>query len=274
MKRLLLVLSSVLILVALAACSDRRNASDNNVSSSSAELFVNSADSNPDTEIIEESELSETQEAESPSEAPWSPNNYPDPTLRENMGGPYYRWEHLEYKAFGDFSEFSVKDGIVPNYETYEDDTDFLYKFTMKIPNIYYFENSDILYDAGFKNADLGAGNVVYPYDEYLLYDEDETFLEAAFRVTAQYSADVMLGDGSYNWIESSENQPGSYTVAVKFVRCVYQYQTANNELIYLLQADDSTQLLVSFIVSENAAPEDLRVYDLMVESLKVTEKA
>lgn len=274
MKKVLLILLAILTLAALAACSDRSSESDNNVSSSSEQSPVESDDSKSDTEIIESSVPNETEEYEDPSEAPWSPSDYPDPTLQENMAGSYYMWEHLEYKAFGDFSQFSTKEGIVPNYETYQDDTDFLYRFTMKIPDIYYFDNADILYDAGFKNADLGAGGVIYPYNEYISFDESETLLEAAFRVTAQYSADVMLGGTSYDWIESSENKPGSYTISDNFVRCVYNFQAANNELIYLLQADDSTQLIVEFAVSENAMSEDLAVYDLMVDSLTITEKA
>lgn len=273
MKRIVAILSAVFVLAAFVACSDRGNLSDDTVSSSSAELSAEPDDSKPNTEIIESSDPQGSQESENLPEAPWKPSDYPDPTLQENMAGPYYMWEHSEYKAFGDFSQFSTKEGMVPNYDTTEDDTDFLYKFTMKIPDIYYFENADILYDARFKNADLGAGGVINPYDEYIPFNADETLLEAAFRVTAQYSADVMLGGSSYDWIESAENRPGSYTVSDNFVRCVYQYQATNNEIIYLLQADDSTQLIVEFTISENAVPEDLDIYDLMVESLAITEK-
>lgn len=273
MKRIAIILSSVLILVGLAACSHRANTPDNSSTSVTA-LPQQSEDSKSGTEVIESSGANVTQEPERSPEAPWNPSDYPDPTLQENMAGPYYMWEHSEYKAFGDFSGFDTKEGMVPNYETYQDDTDFLYKFTMKLPGIYYFKNADILYDAGFKNADLGAGGVIYPYGEYLPFDENESLLEAAFRVTAQYSADVMLGGSSYDWIESTENKPGRYTVSDDFVRCVYQYQAANNELIYLLQVDDSTQLIINFTVSEHAAPEDLEIYDWMVKSLTITERS
>ena len=51
----------------------------------------------------EKDDSSESEASSLAEEKPWSPADYPDPTLEENMGaGIFYKWEHLEYQTFED----------------------------------------------------------------------------------------------------------------------------------------------------------------------------
>jgi hypothetical protein len=69
----------------------------------------------------EKDDSSESEASSLAEEKPWSPADYPDPTLEENMGaGIFYKWEHLEYQTFEDTAVAEVIGAVnINGYDCY-----------------------------------------------------------------------------------------------------------------------------------------------------------
>lgn len=246
----------------MSACADQ--ADRDSLSSISAPepqpSLSESAESSPSpSEDSAESTLAESSLSEP---APWSPSDYPDPTLPENMAaGIYYRWEHLEYQAFGDPAQFQPHAVELLGLN----DESVSLNVTIRLPGVYSFgEYNRIMYDGGFQEL-LPAGDAVYCES----YDATKSFVENGMEHCKQRSVDFMLGGADYEMVEQDSIAPGSYLVTDKYVRCIFGESMDNLELVYLVKAGENDHVLLAFSVSPQADSDVLSLYDFIAGSVE-----
>lgn len=262
MKNRMIIALCICLAVSVTACSRRDNTKEPEISQSQS-VSENPSISSEQEEPNSPDFVAPNNQSE-PEESQWNPADYPDPTLPENMGGVFYRWEHLEYRTFGQPSQYKTVEVIPTGLE----DEEQRIMMSIHLPPVYSFgEYNRIMYDGGFQEL-LPAGDIVYCDT----YDSGKGFVENALHITAQRSADIMLGGGKYDMVEQNVNTPGNYIVTNKFVRCIYSGGTDNHEVIYLIKAMDNAYVAISFLVSAQADTDDLALYDAIAESVRALD--
>ena len=218
---------------------------------------------NSDGSLQEKDDSRESEVSSLADEKPWSPADYPDPTLPENMQASiFYDWEHLEYHTFEAPEQYQPHEVVL----TGVGDENNTLKVTISLPSVYSFGEYDrIMYDGGFAEL-LPAGDVIYCNS----YDTNENFVENGIEQAKRRSVDFMLGGADYEMIEQNNTVPGSYVVTDQYVRCIFGEGMDNLEVVYFVKADENAYVVISFSVSPKADSKILALYDAIADSVKI----
>lgn len=252
--------SIFMVILLTTGCTNRGNDSLS-ASETTPSTSVLSGRSNAASQ--EKDNSSEPKESSLTEEKPWSPADYPDPTLPENMGaGIFYRWEHLEYQSFDSPEQYQPHEVALAD----SNDESRMVKVTISLPSVYSFgEYNRIMYDGGFAEL-LPAGDAVYCGS----YDSSKSFVENAIAQAKQRSVDFMLAGADYEMVRQNDIAPGSYVVADKYVRCIFGEGMDNLEVVYFVKAEENAYVAISFSVSPKADSKVLTLYDAIANSVKV----
>lgn len=248
------------VILLMTSCMSEENDS---LSAPEAAPFSSILSENSNEASQEKDDSSESEESSLAEESPWSPADYPDPTLQENMhAGIFYDWEHLEYQTFESSNQYKPHEVVLTGLN---DESNTL-RVTISLPSVYSFgDYNRIMYDGGFSNL-LSAGAAVY-CDRY---DAGKSFVENAIEQAKQRSVDFMLAGADYEMVQQSDIEPGSYMVTDQYVRCIFGEDADNLAVVYFVKAGEKAYVVISFSVSSKADAKILSLYDAIANSVEV----
>ncbi len=254
------IASFFMVILLTTGCMNRGNDS---LSASETPPSASVLSGSSNATLQEKDNSSEPEESSFTEEKPWSPADYPDPTLPENMQASiFYSWEHLEYHSFEAPEQYQPHTVVLTGISN----PSHTLKAIISLPSVYSFgEYNRIMYDGGFAEL-LPAGDAV-SCDSY---DDGKSFVENAIAQAQQRSVDFMLAGADYEMMRQNDIAPGSYVVTDKYVRCIFGEGMDNLEVVYFVKAEENAYVAISFSVSPKADSKVLTLYDAIANSVKV----
>ncbi len=204
--------------------------------------------------------------------APSSEDNLeqPDPTLPENQAAGFYRWDHTEYKKFGDISTYRQTTLELHDYTAeYAGRQAEIIRATMLLPQNCVIDGT-LSYDGNFVNGTIKIGDE--PSGYYRLKDGETIKANGGMDMSFDaFTMDPLTGE-AYEMVETRENQVGGYYQTPKFMRYIGQGVglVETNLLQYVIAAGDGIITQMYFYVSPGATAEDLEIYDAIANSVNV----
>lgn len=261
----LAVLLAVALLGVSAGCSGRRTQPKTEASKP-----VSGSVSVPSTS--QSTELPASDSTPSPESGPQElyDGGQEDPTI---IGFPKARWEHIEYKNFGNPDSWEVFELKASQYENGAEIGDPLV-FTFKLPTRVSIDGT-FDYDGDFAQRSIKIGD---GFSAFAPLTPGET---AANNTNEYYSKEYYSGHPLtgevYTMTETTENIAGGYCYGsrgdISFARYIVGGASPDNTMLqYVVQLGDRYLTSAYFYVSENASSDDLKIYDEIVLSVKVKE--
>ena len=199
----------------------------------------------------------------------------PDPTLPENQAGSFYRWDHVEYRKFGDISAYH---GVALELHDYAAENAgkqaAIINAVMRLPLCCLIDEYGgvIEYDGNFANGTIKIGG---PPGAYYRLRDGETIRDNS---SDSYSFDVHtanpLSGEKYEMAETQENRVGGYYQTQKFMRYIGQAigPVETHLLQYVIDLGDGYLTDLYFFVSPKATAKDLEIYDAIADSVEIVK--
>ncbi len=268
LAKTILVFVLALAVLALAACSDRAEPASSKAPSSSQSETAPALSSQ-----AEAPQPSEDSREEDSDPAPSAEDNLeqPDPTLPENQeAGFIIRWDHIEYKKFGDISTY--RQTALELHDFIAEDAGLnaeIIKATMLLPQSCIIDGT-LNYDGNFANGTIKIGDV--PSGYYRLKDGETLKENGGMDMSFDSFTMNPLSGEAYEMVETRENQVGGYYQTPKFMRYIGQGNgiVETNLLQYIIAVGDGIITQMYFYVSPSATAEDLEIYDAIANSVNV----
>jgi len=199
----------------------------------------------------------------------------PDPTLPENQAGSFYRWDHVEYRRFGDISTYhntalELHDCADENAGKRAE----IINAAMRLPSCCLIDEDGgvINYDGNFANGNIKIGG---PPNAYYRLRDGETIRDNSSDSYSyeSHTANPLSGE-KYTMAETRENQVGGYYQTQSFMRYIGQAlgPVETHLLQYVIDLGDGYLTDLYFFVSPKATAKDLEIYDAIAHSVKIVK--
>lgn len=215
----------------------------------------------PPSQALPEEEIFSEPVLENPADA-----EQPDPTLRENMAGSFYRWNHIEYKNFGDFANY--KTVALELHDGADSPAEEALTASILLPPMCTVDGSGIEYDGNFANGTIRIGTAP---EIYYKLAAGETLAENSEYPSEYYTTNPITGE-VYTVAETAENIPGAYQITPRFVRRITRAVGVidTNIIYYTVDLGRDCTASFFFFVSPEASAGDLEIYDAIASSIKL----
>lgn len=188
-----------------------------------------------------------------------------DPTEQEYSR--FSPWNHLEYRVFGEPSDFIRHEKEISEFALDGSYVDSGPKYTISYilpPGC--FDYSVLRFDAGFKYDAIKFGELPSHYAKIPPGADPFGMKEGNFdrgNLTSCW-------ENKHDEIITRENVPGGIYETERFIRGISQMQEDMHVITYYIKLEDDKLMYLFFYVSTDANAEDLLLYDAMANSVEI----